>query len=81
MRTINHKYLMLECGTHKPYIDVAFILSISKGFYLHIAFIFFYIQIDIDKRNKEINMLRDERDALECEFIKIKREMEGCVGS
>lgn len=63
MKAINYKYLMLECGTYKPSIDVGFSLNINNCLYIHIAFIFFYIQIDIDKANKEINAIRARRKA------------------
>jgi hypothetical protein len=63
MKVINYKYLMLECGTYKPSIDVGFSLSINNCLYIHIAFIFFYIQIDIEKENKEINAIRARRKA------------------
>jgi len=54
---------MFECGTYKPSIDVAFSFNVCRnyGFYLHIAFIFFYFQIDIDKDNVEVNEIRKQR--------------------
>ena len=54
---------MFECGIYKPSIDVGFSLSINNCLYIHIAFIFFYIQIDIEKENKEINAIRARRKA------------------
>jgi len=73
MKAINYKYLMFECGTYKPTIDIAFSLCINKCLYIHIAFIFFYMEIDIDKGNKEVNAIRARRKAnkgVDCEYIK-----------
>lgn len=86
MKVINYKYLMFECGTYKPSIDVAFSLSINNCLYIHIALIFFYIEIDIDKGNKEVNEIRARRNdakGVDCEYIKeiIKNNVGGCVKS
>lgn len=86
MKAINYKYLMFECGTYKPTIDVAFSFTLNNCLYIHIAFIFFYIEIDIDKGNKEVNAIRARKRAnkgVDCEYIKliIKNKLGGCIKS
>ena len=64
MKTIDYKWLMLEFNIYKPSVVAS--LSVSAGAWwldLSLSFVFFYLKIDVDKDNIEINKLREERKA------------------
>ena len=61
MKGINYKALMFECGVYKSSIN--FGCSASVGVWwldIHFSFIFFYVNIGIDKRNIELNKIEKE---------------------
>lgn len=64
MKSINYKWLRLVFNIYKPSVITS--LSVSAGAWwldLSLSFVFFYLKIDVDKDNIEINKLREERKA------------------